>query len=514
MLVMKKFISVMLCLALLSVFPQFVFADTLRINQYNIINVSMKTSRNSMQLDGESSNYKHISYVRQLLTSLDLTPDTTDLSNIIVRSSYELTLKYSDETEESFTLYNDKYLHARDTQYILDLQKAKEFILIGGILNGNILLPQTPLPDLKLYINDKLQQGPIYKSWAQHLPESTRDHLPLCASLEALGCTVTWQEPNVILVETPSERNVYMRLNEDTISYQYYFEKDYPSLDEPVRSTRVDMEYVEVDGVVYYPIYEFSQIANCEIYRDGNNIYLDSLDYYKNNHTIYNNIGRRINVNAYINDIKIDTPVFCNKTALLYDDSIVYSFVLLRPVFEALDAEIEFVEPNTINVTHDNEVYTFYAGTVVNNGEETVFDEEDYNCYIVDGKTYISFTRIRKVIGGWVKENDASNMSLYTKDVERFDIPMTLEDAYTYFDETLSPEDIDFIKNCTEKEFYSMHFGLGLWIRNNWIYAYSNRIEKVFLDNGIEHPDDISSYIIRGYKLYLNDMPAGIDDLV
>jgi len=65
--------------------------------------------------------------------------------------------------------------------------------------------------------------------------------------------------------------------------------------------------------------------------------------------------------------------------------------------------------------------------------------------------------------------------------------------------ESIDPVDLDLS---------ATHFGLGLWIRNNWIYPspYSNIAHKLFIV-GVRHPDDMSSIIINGYHRYLNDIP-------
>lgn len=94
------------------------------------------------------------------------------------------------------------------------------------------------------------------------------------------------------------------------------------------------------------------------------------------------------------------------------------------------------------------------------------------------------------------------------------DIPVNLNEAYKLLDESLSDEDIAYIKDCTDEDLVMMHFSLGLWIRNNWVYLSSNKIAQEFITRGINHPDDISGLIIKGYRLYLNDLHCDIDDII
>lgn len=116
-------------------------------------------------------------------------------------------------------------------------------------------------------------------------------------------------------------------------------------------------------------------------------------------------------------------------------------------------------------------------------------------------------------------------------------IPSTLKECYAELDLTLSDEEIDQIRNAGSGDLFrksgltddrwnqlvaegfdpvdldlsSAHFGLGLWIRNNWIYPSPNtNIAIRFLVSGVNHPDDMSSMVVDGYYLYLNDLPYSI----
>lgn len=94
-------------------------------------------------------------------------------------------------------------------------------------------------------------------------------------------------------------------------------------------------------------------------------------------------------------------------------------------------------------------------------------------------------------------------------------VPENLREAYRDFDRTLTKEDKNYIKNCPEDELINLHFTLGMWIRNNWIYpSYGVGVSAEFTRRGVEHPDDISMDIIEGYKKYLNGQPYGIEDII
>ena len=51
-------------------------------------------------------------------------------------------------------------------------------------------------------------------------------------------------------------------------------------------------------------------------------------------------------------------------------------------------------------------------------------------------------------------------------------IPTTTRQAFAILDAMLTPEERAEFSSQSKSEFcYQQHFGLGLWIRNNWIYG-------------------------------------------
>lgn len=75
-------------------------------------------------------------------------------------------------------------------------------------------------------------------------------------------------------------------------------------------------------------------------------------------------------------------------------------------------------------------------------------------------------------------------------------MPGTIEDAISILDAIVSDEDKEYIlKNGS----ISVHNSLGRWIRNEWGLWGESDLKKVMLDKGIEHPDDMSDYIIQRF---------------
>jgi len=78
-------------------------------------------------------------------------------------------------------------------------------------------------------------------------------------------------------------------------------------------------------------------------------------------------------------------------------------------------------------------------------------------------------------------------------------IPRDLSDCIRQLDSMLSPEDKAYIQSGK-----SVHFTLGMWMRNNWGLWAGSRLQTYFTGNGIHHPDDMSGVILDCYVLHLN----------
>ena len=58
------------------------------------------------------------------------------------------------------------------------------------------------------------------------------------------------------------------------------------------------------------------------------------------------------------------------------------------------------------------------------------------------------------------------------------------------------------------------HFGLGLYIRNNWGLWSISRL-KIYMESfGLVHPDDISGIILDCYHAYLRGKPVNFENRV
>ena len=91
--------------------------------------------------------------------------------------------------------------------------------------------------------------------------------------------------------------------------------------------------------------------------------------------------------------------------------------------------------------------------------------------------------------------------------------PVNLEEAVQQLTKILPDTTQQKILSMTEDEFVSgSHFGLGMWIRNNWISWGKKQLSKYFESIGIFHPDDKSGIILTCYYRQLCDTPQKSDN--
>jgi hypothetical protein len=88
--------------------------------------------------------------------------------------------------------------------------------------------------------------------------------------------------------------------------------------------------------------------------------------------------------------------------------------------------------------------------------------------------------------------------------IEGIYIPIDLNDCFKQMDIFWADSIKTQIREMTEDEFTAKaHFGIGMWLRNNWRLWGDSRLSKYFNDLGIFHPDDMSGIILTSYHRYL-----------
>ena len=95
--------------------------------------------------------------------------------------------------------------------------------------------------------------------------------------------------------------------------------------------------------------------------------------------------------------------------------------------------------------------------------------------------------------------------------------PSSIEDAVSAIRAAFPETELQSWARQTEAEACAQaHFGLGAWIRNNWVYGSgSPLVTKIREAAVLIHDDDISWVIVRGVWRLLNGVPClSIEELL
>ena len=94
-------------------------------------------------------------------------------------------------------------------------------------------------------------------------------------------------------------------------------------------------------------------------------------------------------------------------------------------------------------------------------------------------------------------------------------VPTDVPDAVQHLIATLDPDSLREARRELEDDFaVGQHFGLGLWMRNNWGLWGESRLAAYFKKLGIHHPDDMSAIVLHSLWRQLNDLPINLESQV
>ncbi len=81
-------------------------------------------------------------------------------------------------------------------------------------------------------------------------------------------------------------------------------------------------------------------------------------------------------------------------------------------------------------------------------------------------------------------------------------------------DSALTPADRDTLRRWLPDSSIDLHMSVGLWLRNEAGLWKGGPIADSMRAHGIQHPDDMSDIILRGYGLYLRGESIDLDSLI
>ena len=94
-----------------------------------------------------------------------------------------------------------------------------------------------------------------------------------------------------------------------------------------------------------------------------------------------------------------------------------------------------------------------------------------------------------------------------------FYVPADLADAVNELDHMVTTQfRLEFAQDSDQP--VRQHFGLGLWMRNNWGLWRGSRLSVFFNQLGVCHPDDMSGIILDSYWRRLNHLPLRVEHQV
>lgn len=99
---------------------------------------------------------------------------------------------------------------------------------------------------------------------------------------------------------------------------------------------------------------------------------------------------------------------------------------------------------------------------------------------------------------------EALEKRMVAESIDGVYIPKDLRDCFLELDKILNDVDKTEMRALQKRDdMINYHFGLGMWMRNNWGLWGGSRLQKYFTDKGIRHPDDMSSVVLFYYYDWL-----------
>jgi hypothetical protein len=94
------------------------------------------------------------------------------------------------------------------------------------------------------------------------------------------------------------------------------------------------------------------------------------------------------------------------------------------------------------------------------------------------------------------------------------EIPKNLEQAIEFL---TNEDNINYAKEeCKDEDDFvtSLHFGVGMNLRNNWGLWTGSELQTWFKEKGIHHADDMSSIIFTSFYRTIMNKPIDLDEQI
>lgn len=176
-----------------------------------------------------------------------------------------------------------------------------------------------------------------------------------------------------------------------------------------------------------------------------------------------------------------------NKDKYIAAPTLQMAMKFLRKVY-GIDIE---VRTHYLNRLKPNDV-RYYSGKILKDSENVI-----HTIYSKDTYEEVCEAAIKYCLKNLIKNE-------YEEGTSNIPVPKTVDEAISTLEKILSDEDREYLlKNGA----ISMHDSLGRWIRNEWGLWTGSELkdELMNMNKGLNHPDDMSNYIIEEFIKYWNN---------
>lgn len=367
-----------------------------------------------------------------------------------------------------------------------------------------------------LYFDDKKTDIPVVLGDNPYMKDIlAKSFLPVVETAQKAGWKVTRKKDDVLRF-VPQGNKVISAVegiaeDEDTMLFRYYINQDDGSV---VLAENRDLRVgsFRQNGKTYISFSDICDIFGLYYGKGPGKVYLYSSQHHWEKAEEGNRVGAILDYDVYVNDEKVEAKVY-EYIVLRHENGFTsQSLVELNAVAKSVDSKAVPAK--------DGKCFSYKGGRFdglkvgegpVNNNEDVHGFGAHYTETIYEGEPLLPAYNLSRMLRGSLTEKEGG-LYFYTTDYVRTDIPNTLAECYEYFDRVLSAEDKALLMGMKRDEVVGeFHFGWGTGIRNEFLRPTGSRLAIFFGKKGIEHYDDMSSYIMVGYWDHLHGDAADFD---
>lgn len=149
------------------------------------------------------------------------------------------------------------------------------------------------------------------------------------------------------------------------------------------------------------------------------------------------------------------------------------------------------------------------------NTEELEFVFWKYQYFKLNKKDTCVSELLQPIIDSYHKMIERLKINQTADSINGIYIPKDLEDCFSQLNSFWNDSVKLSIKTMNEGDFVAeSHFGIGMWMRNNWGLWSSSRLSSYFSSLYVFHPDDMSGIILRSYHRKLNNKDLKLEEQI